>query len=432
MNSIISVENVVLGCMLRSCSFLKEGCEDLQEKYFINKNNRQIFKLLCKINSENIDYIDIDIVKYHLELSDNKFVTKEYLDSLHSVGQPIKFASHLKTLKHNEYLREVSKIVDNKSIPISLINNNLNEQLIKFNDIDNNYVNPSIDSLLDSLNIDKFISGEEIEEEINKSVSSGFKELDKLISGLGMSNLIILAARPAMGKTALSLNIALNIARCKKSVGFLSLEMSKQQLLFRMLSSETEVQLSNIVNRSLGVEERSLLQDFIQKFRSYNLYIENCNSSCISNILSTIKSMKSRYNVDVIIIDYLQLITSMSQENRTQEISSISRKLKLIANELNIAIVCLSQLSRKVEDRPDKRPRMSDLRESGSIEQDADQVILMYRASYYDTDNINESNISDTVDIYVSKNRHGRTGRICSLFFPGIVKFKDYTPHVID
>ncbi len=247
-------------------------------------------------------------------------------------------------------------------------------------------------------------------------VSTGYKSLDNILSGLHPSDLVILAARPAMGKTALALNIAENIASAGKSVGFMSLEMSKEQLVERMFCSILRVDSWKMRTGQLTDDDFSNIGTVMDQMNSMKLFIDDSLGNSISELKSKARRLKIEHGLDVLFIDYLQLMSGSSKSqymgNRVQEISEISRSLKELARDLRIPIVALSQLSRAVESRPNKTPQLSDLRESGAIEQDADVVLMMYREDYYEED----SDRKGVADILIRKHRHGPIGGV-ELFF---------------
>jgi replicative DNA helicase len=254
-----------------------------------------------------------------------------------------------------------------------------------------------------------------------------FLDLDKMINGLSPSNLMILAARPAMGKTALALNIAENV--CFKNsiaVGIFSLEMTAEQLLHRIICSQAEVESDKIKNGSLNGAEFQRIVACVNEMQNSALIIDDQPGLKITDLRARARRMKEAYSIDFLVIDYLQLLSGSGYlknvENRQMEISEISRMLKNLARELNIPVLCLSQLSRKVEERQGHRPMMSDLRESGSIEQDADVVMFLLRREYYDA-----YDKPGLAELIVAKNRHGGVGNINLAFRKEIAQFNNYS-----
>ena len=258
-------------------------------------------------------------------------------------------------------------------------------------------------------------------------IPTGFVDLDKTINGLGNSNFIILAARPGMGKTAFVLNIAEHVAfKHKTPVGIFSLEMGAEQLLHRMLCSQTEVESSRIQTGSITPSE---YQDIVKKVNEMNrstVIIEDQPGLRITELRARARRMKEAHDIQLLVIDYLQLLSGSSgyygSDNRQGEISEISRMLKNLARELNIPILCCSQLSRRVEEREGHRPMMSDLRESGAIEQDADVVIFILRREYYD-----HYDKPGLAEIIVGKNRHGGVRTFELAFRSEFAQFANYS-----
>lgn len=256
-------------------------------------------------------------------------------------------------------------------------------------------------------------------------IPSGFRDLDALTSGLQASDLILVAARPSMGKTAFTLNIAANVAlKSKKTVAFFSLEMSKQQLVQRMLCSEGGIDSQKLKNGDLSNEDWDKLVRTADRVSSAPLYIDDTAGITVMELRSKARRLKAEQGLDLIIIDYLQLMQGRGRggsDNRQQEISEISRSLKAVARELNVPVIALSQLSRSVESRQIKRPMLSDLRESGSLEQDADIVMFLYREDYYDPETTNK-NITEVI---VAKHRNGPVDTIKMFFTKQFTRFND-------
>ena len=260
---------------------------------------------------------------------------------------------------------------------------------------------------LDSLN-------READESV-RPVSTGISDLDRVITGLNRSDLIILAARPGMGKTSFALNIARNVAcKSKKAVAFFSLEMSKEQIASRLLSSEALVGGTKLRTGKLTDEEWQRLVPASDILKNANLYIDDTPGITITEMKSRLRRLRE---VDLVVVDYLQLMSSTRRiDSRVNEISEITRSLKIMAKELNVPVITLSQLSRASEQRPDHRPQLSDLRDSGSIEQDADIVLFLYREGYYDK-NGDDNAAAPAVDMnsgecIVAKNRHGEMNTV--------------------
>ena len=254
-------------------------------------------------------------------------------------------------------------------------------------------------------------------------LTTGFRDLNKKINGLQRSDLLLIAARPAMGKTAFALNLVQNAAlKGDASVAVFSLEMSKEQLVQRMIASQSTVELKKIKTGTLADNDWPRITDGMAILSGAKIHIDDTPGIKISELRSKCRKLKIEKGLDLVLIDYLQLMEGEGQnESRQQEIAKISRSLKILAKELDCPVVALSQLSRAPEQRADHRPMLSDLRESGSIEQDADIVMFLYRDEYYNPDT-EKKNIGEVI---VAKNRHGETGTVELVWFGGIQKFAD-------
>jgi len=259
-------------------------------------------------------------------------------------------------------------------------------------------------------------------------VASGFRELDHLTSGFQPGNLIIVAARPSMGKSGLGLCIAANLAvRGATPVALFTLEMSKAEVTQRLMCSEAKVESQRLRTGKLAPEDWPRLTAACDKLAKAPIYVDDTGSITMMEIRSKARRLKSKEpDLGLILVDYLQLMTSGStSENRVQEVSQISRSLKVLARDLDVPILAMSQLSRAVEQRHDKRPILSDLRESGSIEQDADLVAFIYRDEYYNPDETDQQGLAE---IHLAKHRNGPTGMVKLSFMKRFAKFADLAP----
>ena len=261
-------------------------------------------------------------------------------------------------------------------------------------------------------------------------VPTGFRDLDKITAGFQRNDLIIVAARPSVGKTAFALNVAQNVAtKTEENVAIFSLEMGAEQLVMRMLCAEGNIDAQVLRTGALTAEDWRKLTMAMGSLSNAGIFIDDTPGIRINEIRSKCRRLKQEFGLGMIMIDYLQLIVGSSngQENRQQEVSEISRSLKSLARELQVPVIALSQLSRGVEQRQDKRPMMSDLRESGSIEQDADIVSFLYREDYYDKETENQN----MIEIIVAKQRNGPTGTVTLAFVKEFNKFVniDWSQH---
>lgn len=253
-------------------------------------------------------------------------------------------------------------------------------------------------------------------------IPSGYQQLDQMTSGFQNSDFIVLAARPSMGKTALSMCIALAAARNGFATGIFSLEMSAEQLTLRLLSAESGIGHHNIRNATISSDEWIDLTNVAAQLAEMKVFIDDTAMLDIMSLRAKARKLKAEHGLQILVIDYLQLLHSTKKhENRHQEVSDISRSLKALAKELNIPIIALSQLSRAVDSRMDKRPMLSDLRESGAIEQDADLIMFLYRDVVYNPETENPA----LAELIIGKQRNGPTGTVYMNFIREITKFED-------
>lgn len=277
----------------------------------------------------------------------------------------------------------------------------------------------SIDTVLD--NVKNIMLANRARDGELTGLSTGFDKLDEVTLGLQKDNLIILAARPAMGKSAFAMNIAINASSKNVTengepihVALFSLEMSQEAIVQRMTASQARVNLTNILKGNLNQKEMLLVESANDELSGLNIYFCDQGTVTVADIRAKCRKQKQSTGLDLVIIDYLQLINGSSKNgNRQEEVANISRSLKQMARELGVPVIALSQVGRKLEDREDKRPNMSDLRESGSIEQDADIIMFLYRDGYY---NKNSEKVSNLTELIIAKNRGGVTGTLQFLF----------------
>ena len=263
-------------------------------------------------------------------------------------------------------------------------------------------------------------------------VATGYPHLDELTSGFQNGEMIVIAARPSMGKTALALNIAENMVRNDIPVGIFSLEMSRQQLTQRLLSSRSQVSSHKIRRNTLSDNDMNAILGAANELMQVPLYIDDTPGLTIMQLRAKARRLKQKHDVGAIFVDYLQLMTSgRRSESRQQEVSEMSRSVKALARELNIPVICLSQLNRAAEQREGHRPRMSDLRESGSIEQDADVVAMLHREAYYHLNDqawieANEDKVS-LAELIIAKQRNGPTATMKLTWDNTCTRFYDWT-----
>ncbi len=432
----IEAEQSVLGAMMLSKYALQKSIETLSSESFYLDKHAKIFESLKNLTAKGVP---IDITTLTTELKD-----KNLLNEIGGVEYLTEILDNTPTAANvDHYLN----IVEDKSILRNLINEATQIATLGYtNELSVTETLDKAESKILSVVKNRKSSDmkqmpeviAEFQENLEKlannkgkisGLPSGFYDLDNITDGFHKNELIILAARPAMGKTALALNIGTNVAlKSRKSVIIFTLEMRAEQLLSRMVSSLGQVDARRIQNGSLDTKDWQRVNEALSQLGDSNIYIDDSPGVSIGDIKAKSRRIASQdENLGLIIIDYLTLIGSMGKYagNRQQEVSEISRALKTLALELEIPVLTLAQLSRTPELREDKRPVLSDLRESGSIEQDADMVAFLYRDDYYNESSKIDDNMSIT-EIILRKNRSGRIGTAKVLFKKNTLSFMNY------
>lgn len=427
----IEAEQAVLGAIFLEPEALARASEFLVPEDFYRASHQRIFGVMVKLADKGEP---IDLVTVTSDLADAKI-----LDEVGGVSYLSDLAGSVPTAANIEYY---SKIVDEKSLLRRLIRTATDIVTSGFsyeeevddvlNDAEKNILEVSqrkksgaFQNIKDVL-IDVYDNIEQLHHHkaALTGVPSGYRDLDQITSGFQRNDLIIIAARPSVGKTAFALNIAQNVAiHAAENVAIFSLEMGAEQLVSRMLCAEGNIDAQRLRTGRLEAEDWGKLTMAMGSLSNAGIYIDDTPGIRVSDIRSKCRRLKQESGLGMILIDYLQLIqgSANSKENRQQEVSEISRSLKALARELNVPLIALSQLSRGVESRQDKRPMMSDLRESGSIEQDADIVGFLYRDDYYDK----ESEKQNIIEIIISKQRNGPVGTVELAFVKEYNKFVD-------
>jgi len=423
-------EKIILSSLLINLEALELVLRSVKIETFYFKNHQELYKAILEMYKNKIA---IDIITLNSFLQDNGL-----LEEIGGTKVLIELVNYVPNLL---YLEDYISLINDKFLRRSLIK-------LGYKIINSAYVtNLPLETILNSLELEVFNLTNEIktqkiytnaelfsnvflelkQKSLNPALSglaSGFYELDSFTQGFQKSDLIIIAGRPSMGKTALSLNIGLNIIKnLALPVIFFSLEMSKEQLIYRLLTMETNISSIRLKTGNLYKDDWLKLNEKIQNLSNLPLFIDDTPNPTIQDIKMKIKKVIFEQNqIGLVVIDYLQLMqnSKFKTENRSQELSQITRSLKNIAREFQVPIIALSQLSRNVENRNNKRPILSDLRESGSIEQDADVVLMLYRESYY-----NSVTIDNSVQLIIAKQRNGPVGTIDLQFDPKLMQFSD-------
>ena len=425
----IEAEQAILGSMLTDKDAVIAAIEVLRDEDFYREDNKLIYTAILNLYNR-AEPIDIITVKAELE-SMGKFDQVgglEYLAALpENVPTTANATKYIKIVEEKSTLRKLIKTA-NEIIELGYDTTEDVEDIMggaekKIFDIMQNKAKKGYSPIKDVL-VESFTKLEELynRKQHITGVPSGFVELDYKTAGFHGSDLVLIAARPAMGKTAFALNIASNAAiRGRVPVAIFSLEMSKEQLVNRVLSSKAMVDSNKVRTGKLEENDWTKLAEAIGPLSEAEIYIDDTPGININEIRAKCRKLKLEKNIGMVVIDYLQLIQGTNKRNgsREQEISEISRSLKILAKELNVPVIALSQLSRAAEQRPDHRPMLSDLRESGAIEQDADIVMFLYRDDYYNKD----SEKKDIAEVIIAKHRGGSTGTVELLWLGNYTKF---------
>ena len=426
----IEAEQAVLGAMLLKPDAVTTAAEELSADDFYRETHRLIFEAMMELK-ERTEPVDLVTLTEQLKKAD-KLAKIGGIPALSLIANSVPTAAnvhyHARIVHEKAQLRslinaatEIAGAAYESADEVEDIMDSAEKRILQVasGKRSKDFV-PLQDILLDTL--------EQIDLRYNNKgiitgLPTGFTELDHLTAGLQKSDLILVAARPSMGKTAFTLNIAAHVVlRAKEPVAFFSLEMSKEQLVQRLLCSEGRIDSQRLRVGELEEKEWGDLIDTANRLSAAPLYIDDTPGITVMELRSKARRLKAEHGLSLIVIDYLQLMqgrASKSGDNRQQEISEISRSLKALARELNVPVIALSQLSRSVESRQIKRPMLSDLRESGSLEQDADIVMFLYREDYYDPETENK-NITEVI---IAKHRNGPVDTVDLTFLKQFTKF---------
>jgi replicative DNA helicase len=429
----IEAEQAILGCMLTDKDAVISAIEVLKEDAFYREDNRAIYSAILSLYSRN-EPIDIITVKAELVEQGNfeRVGGLEYLAELPDrVPTTANVEKYIKIVDEKATLRSLIQ-TSNELISLGYDESEDVDRIMdmaekKVFDLSQKKSTKGYSAIKDVL-VESFAQLETLYNQKGNvtGISTGFLDLDNKTAGLHNSDLIILAARPAMGKSAFAINLATNAAmKANVPVVIFNLEMSKEQVGNRILCSEAMVDSNKIRTGQIEDDDWMKLASTLGGLSEAPIYIDDTPGISIMEIRAKCRKLKLEKNIGLVVIDYLQLIQGSGKKNasREQEISEISRSLKILAKELDVPVIALSQLSRSVESRDDKRPMLSDLRESGAIEQDADIVIFLYRDDYYN-ENSEKKNVAEVI---LAKHRGGSTGTVELAWLPNYTKFADLT-----
>jgi replicative DNA helicase len=440
----IEAEQAVLGAIFLDADSIIDAMEIIEPQDFYRRSHQIIFQSMIQLNDRN-ESIDLITLKAEVEKSNSledigglTYLTElsQASPSSASIAYYAKIVDDKATLRN--LIQTASRIVTKgfeQDEDVQSIVDQAEKSILEVSEKRNSNGFQSIADVLNRTieNIDQLAQNNE---EIT-GLPTGYAALDKMTAGLQKEELIILAARPAVGKTAFALNIAQNVGtKTDRSVAIFSLEMGAESLVNRMLCAEGSIEASHLRTGQLSEEEWRNLIVAMGSLSNASIYIDDTPGIKISEIRARCRKLaQEKGNLGLILIDYLQLIEGTGRENRQQEVSEISRQLKKLAKELKVPVIALSQLSRGVEQRQDKRPVLSDIRESGSIEQDADIVAFLYRDDYYqregeDEDEGEEQQNNNVIEVIIEKNRSGARGTVELLFIKEYNKFSSLSPRV--
>lgn len=426
----VEAEQAVIGSMLTDRDAVISAIEVLKEEDFYREDNKTIYEAILNLynRSEPIDIITLKAELTSMGMFD-KIGGLEYIVGLpEKVPTTANVEKYISIVKEKSELRRLIKaaneIIEQGYDPTENIDDIMNSAEKKIFNIMQDKDQKSYSPIKDVL-IDAFTELEQLynQKQHITGVPTGFIDLDYKTAGFHNSDLILIAARPAMGKSAFALNIATNAAlKAKVPAVLFSLEMSKEQMVNRILCSEAMVDSNKVRTGKIDDDDWIKLADTMGDLSEAPIYIDDTPGISINEIRAKCRKLKLEKNIGLVVIDYLQLVQGSSkraQGSREQEISEISRSLKILAKEINVPVIALSQLSRAPEQRPDHRPMLSDLRESGAIEQDADIVMFLYRDDYYNED----SEDKGLAEVIVAKHRAGSTGTVKLVWLGNYTKF---------
>ena len=421
-------EKAIIGSILKKNETFDRANQIIKPVDFYDSRTQRIYKSIVTMFEKDIKVDEVSLLSQLRnenilqEVGGEEFIAEITLSSFYTPN----IDTYAKTVKEKALLRsligasnDIMELSYRQSDDVSTI---LEVAEGKIFDISQDKLNDGLTKVGDTLDETIQIINElSLNDGDITGVPTGLSSIDMKLSGLQPSQLILLAARPAMGKTALGLTMAWNAAKEGKSVAFFSLEMSTLQLSYRLISMVSMIDLEQVMNGRIKDDEWELLFRSVREIVDKDLYVDETPAISLSEMRSKLKRLKAESGLDLVVIDYLQLMSADSnKENRQNEIASISRGLKSLSKELNCPILSLAQLSREADKRADHKPILSDLRESGAIEQDADVVMLLYREDYYD-----EEDNPNIAKVIVAKHRNGSTGTIDLFFNKPCTTFRD-------
>jgi replicative DNA helicase len=437
MNYDIEIEQCIIGAMLLEPSTIASVISQITPEMFFDPRNQSVYSAIIDLTSQGQPVDLLTTNRYLRKSGDLESIGAVYLSQLTSrisstanldTWCKLLYEFHLMRSIRNICLEIADKTTENESDAFDLYSESISRlESILASNIKNDVkhisqLSPDVTrSILERMNSTNAVSG----------YSTSIKSVDTLIGGHQKSDLMYMAGRPAMGKTAMALTEVLELGKKGVPVAFFSLEMSSQQITFRLMSMLSGIDGATLMKYRLDDELLKTYYQYLDRLNSLPIYVDDTPALSVIDLRAKVKRLQHKHQIEVVFVDYVQLMTSGSKAkgvSREQELSHISRNLKLIAKECNLPMIVLAQLSRGVESRSEKRPLLSDLRESGSLEQDADIVTFLFRPEYYDMMRDERGNSTEGLGEYiVAKQRNGGIGIAPMRFHPSIMKYTDYT-----
>ena len=426
----VEAEEALLGSALLSRDASSRLMEAIKSQDFYSPTNQTIFEAMKELfdSGKPIDTLTVSEVVFKDKKNTTSLKTSTIARLVENVPSSANFERYIEIVLEQSNRRKLLKASSRIELLAYATDKDIHNVM---DEAEQSIFSASDDAIGEGLiGVSDVLDGaiERIEEIENQGtglsgLATHFADLDSTLAGLQDGNLVVIAARPSMGKTSLAINIATNVSKEKKVTAFFSLEMTKEELVQRVLFSEAKVTSGDARKGELGPEKWSRVVEAASKVNNIPLYFDDASVITVTDIRAKSRRLKASKGLDLIVVDYLQLMQGLSGENRQQEIAEISRNLKNLARELKVPILALSQLNRAAEAREDKRPRLGDLRESGAIEQDADIVMMLYRDDYYNP----ASERPGVAEVNIVKHRSGSTGKVDLYFSKEYTQFSNYS-----
>ena len=426
----IEAEEALLGSALLSRDASSRLMEEIKSNDFYSPTNQTIFEAMKELfdSGKPIDTVTVSEVVFKDKKNTTSLKTSSIARLVDNVPSSANFERYIEIVQEQSNRRKLLKASSRIELLAYATDKDIHNVM---DEAEQSIFSASDDAIGEGLiGVSDVLDGaiERIEEIENQGtglsgLATHFADLDSTLAGLQDGNLVVIAARPSMGKSSLALNIATNVSKEKKVTAFFSLEMTKEEVVQLVLFSEAKVTSGDARKGQLGPEKWSRVVEAASKVNNMPLYFDDASVITVTDIRAKSRRLKASKGLDLIVVDYLQLMQGLSGDNRQQEIAEISRNLKNLARELKVPILALSQLNRAAEAREDKRPRLGDLRESGAIEQDADIVMMLYRDDYYNP----ATERPGVAEVNIVKHRSGSTGKVDLYFSKEYTQFSNYS-----